>query len=244
MTLRRNFCITMPVRKIPISHVSQTGHHWLKRHRCSLPFESRLECCFLVLMDFDWNVATVEGQPVKVPWRDEQGQMHRYTPDFLVKFLPVGEQTPSGQHQKARPWLVEVKNEKVLKKRWKEFRPRFRAATRYARERGWTFRLFTDRIIHTPLLNNAQRLLNTLDFTCDSALCDVLLRVLDRQAGTTPIELVNLITGDPAEQTVVFRAVWRLIAQGQIGASLDQPLTLRTPLWRTEETSSSLPPQF
>jgi uncharacterized protein YchJ len=46
-----------------------------------------------------------------------------------------------------------------LRQHWTDYRPKFRAAGRYAQQRGWRFRLVTERHVRTPYLDNVKSLL-------------------------------------------------------------------------------------
>ena len=231
--------INMPVRKIPIQHRSIRGKYALKRLGYSVWFESRLERDFLVLTDFDWNVASIEEQPISIPWFDDDGRAHTYTPDFLVRFVPVQKQIASHPHGKSGCWLVEVKDEKTLREDWRTLRPRFRAATRYIHERGGTFHLFTERLIRTPRLQNADLLLPLLDSQNDEEHCATVLSALSSLGETTPAELARFITPSADQHGSLLQFIWRLVAQAGIGADLENPVAAgRTRIWPVINRSS------
>lgn len=90
-------------------------------------------CGTSYLLEFDRDVESFEVQPVRLNWLDDRGKVRSYTPDALVCYRSWGQV----------PVLWEVKYRDDLRTNWLEYRPKFRAAVRYARERGWRFRLET-----------------------------------------------------------------------------------------------------
>ncbi len=221
----------MPVRKIPVNYRVLTGRQALKRLHYSVDFESPVERDFLLLLDLDRDVKAVEGQPVSIPWRDERGREFPYRPDFLVTFLPGRDQLPIHQPLKAKPWLVEVKPHQELKENWRKYHRRFRAAVAYARERDWKFRIWTDRRIRTPRLENARQLLRFMTLPYEKARCEALLRALEN-CGTemTARELIAAVCQDPINQAML----WSLVAWRNIGADLSRPLDMESALWLPE----------
>ena len=114
---------------------------------------SSLERDFLLLLDFDRDVEFYEEQPVKIVYHDAQGRRRTYTPDVLVRY-----RTDRLQARHTKPLLCEVKYREELRQHWAAYRPKFRAAGRYARQHGWRFRLVTDRDVRTPYLGFQEQL--------------------------------------------------------------------------------------
>ena len=224
----------MPVRKIPPNALYFTGRQALKRLKHSVAFESFLERDFLTLLDFDRDVAAVEEQPVRIDWQDAKGRSHRYTPDFLVTFLPSRDQLPAWQRSKRKPWLVEVKPEAVLKEDWSKLRPKFRAAIRFAREKGWTFHIMTERRIRTVRLDNARFLLPAMMLPYNKQRCEALLKVLENCGELTAAQLLAATCQDPINQAMSLSMLWSLVAWRNIGADLSRPLNMNTLLWLPE----------
>ena len=233
----------MSVRKVPPNYLVGTGRYAFKRElplanpHFSVDFESFIERDFLILADFDRDVAHVDGQPVKLFWRDERGRTHDYTPDFLVTFLPSGKQFPPYQPSKMKPWLVETKDAQTLREKWSELRPRFRAATQYAHRQGWTFHLLTERRVRTVRLDNARLLLPTMggEPAGNADLSqNLLLQTLTNHGGLSARNLLDAACTDPAERTRLLPQLWSLVAWRIIGTNLDLPLSMNSPLWLPE----------
>lgn len=99
-------------RTIPLSrrgHV--TGWHPVRPGHPQIPFESRLERDAISWMAAAEGFGNIQSQPLTITFR-EDGEIRRYTPDFLVSFLDGKKpSTLCGQI----PWccfLVEVKYER------------------------------------------------------------------------------------------------------------------------------------
>jgi len=141
----------MPVRIIPKNYRSLTGLVSNTRTQSMAAFESSLERDFLVLLDFDPDVEFYEEQPLTITYADERGRRRTYTPDVFVRYRidPL-------QAKPNPPLLCEVKYRDDLRQHWTDYRPKFRAAGRYARQQGWRFRVVTERHIRTPYLDNVK----------------------------------------------------------------------------------------
>lgn len=107
-----------------------------------VPFESTLERDFLRRVEFFTNVSEVIAQPVEVPFTNPDGRAYTYTPDYLV------------YRRSASPELVEVKPAAEWRPHAREWFPKWKAARRLARSRGWTFRLFDESRIRDRALEN------------------------------------------------------------------------------------------
>jgi len=141
----------MPVRTVPKNYRSLTGLVPNPRAQSMTAFESSLERDFLLLLDFDPDVECFEEQPVKIIYHDAKGRRRTYTPDVLVRY-----RTDPPQARHTKPLLCEVKYRDDLRQHWAEYRPKFRAAQRYARQQGWRFHVVTERHVRTPYLENVK----------------------------------------------------------------------------------------
>jgi hypothetical protein len=138
-----------PVREIPKNYRNVTGLVASPRLGRSVQFESSLERDFIVVLDvLSQVVEGFEEQPIEITWMWD-GRLHHYTPDFPVHFS--GDQFVRKASTR-KPWLVEIKYRDDLRKNWKIFRPKYRAATAEAARRGWAFHIITEQEIRTPLL--------------------------------------------------------------------------------------------
>jgi hypothetical protein len=218
----------MPIREIPKNYRNVTGVcSGLSKSVGSAQYESTLERDFIVLLDFSRDVRTYEVQPVSVDWFDENGKVHHYTPDMLVTFHP-------GRSDGSKPWLCEVKYRDDLARNWKEYRPKFKAAFRYASKHGWRYRIVTEREIRTPRFENARfltRYLKAVQWKPDYSLAELLQKRLEEMREATPAALVEAVCFDETNRARLLPTLWYLIATLQIGVDLDRPLNMNSPIW-------------
>jgi hypothetical protein len=225
----------MPVRAIPGNRRSLTGILSEGEDIESVPFESSLERDFAVLALGDPLVMSLESQPMEIPYQDPAGKAHSYTPDFLVIHQPA-----QNVRETRRPLIVEVKYITDLKASWTEYEPKFRAALKYAHERGWGFILRTERHVRHARLTN---LIFLRGFRTSDVLFEdqrIVLDALYTLGKTTPTELIASITPDRWRQAYHLHVVWSLVASGLIGADLDQPLTQSCCIWNLEPAMEQL----
>jgi hypothetical protein len=222
----------MPVRRIPKSHRSLTG--LVAATKRAGPgtqdgmagFESSLERDLLILLDFEPEVLSYEEQPVRIDYVDAEDGARHYTPDVLVLWHPNVEPALCRV-----PQLIEVKYRLELKKRWAELKPRFRAARRHARERGWAFRILTEVEIRTPYLRNVKFLSAYRRLQRDGAASERLLVALHERRATDPETLLSALQPDPGGRAALLPTLWELVAAGRVGIDLTLPLTMRSRLW-------------
>lgn len=211
----------MPVRRIPKNYRNVTGMAAHRKAEGCAAFESTLERDFLVLLEFSPEVDRFEVQPVTIEWLNGQGKPRKYTPDVLVSYA-------SG----TSPTLFEVKYRSDLKKDWAVLRPKFKVAIRYAKAQGWRFRIATEVEIRTPYLANAHFLLPFLRRNSSLPSDDALLKsALSSLPEATPEILLNHITDNEQERVRLLPILWRMISLHEIGADLDQRLSMNSPLW-------------
>ncbi len=216
----------MPVRVVPKNYRSLTGLVPNSRTQSMTAFESSLERDFLLLLDFDPDVKCFEEQPVKIIYDDANGRRRTYTPDVLVRYR---NDSPQAKHTK--PLLCEVKYRDDLRQHWAEYRPKFRAAGRYARQQGWRFRLVTERHVRTPYLENVKFLRPYRTLPVNDSYRTQLLSTLATLEATDPASLLAAVFEDRWQQAQLLPMLWQLVATRQIGADLEQPLTMQSGLW-------------
>jgi TnsA endonuclease N terminal/TnsA endonuclease C terminal len=215
----------MPVRIIPKHYRSLTGLVLNTRTQSMTAFESSLERDFLLLLDFDLDIEYYEEQPVKIVYHDAQGRRRTYTPDVLVRYRP---DPPQARHP--TPLLCEVKYRDDLRQHWVEYRPKFRAAGRYAHQHGWRFRLVTDRDVRTPYLDNVKFLRSYQMRPINEADRIRLLAALLALGETNPASLLHAISPDRWQQAQLLPTLWQLIATRQLHTDLSHPLTMQSPI--------------
>ncbi|MDH1291442.1 TnsA endonuclease N-terminal domain-containing protein [Comamonas terrigena] len=211
-----------PVRTFRVKKRGVTGKVQLSEGG-RLRSESTLERDLIITLDFHSDVRAVIEQPVRIDYEHE-GQRRRFTPDVLAEFDAVGGHAP-------RIVLYEVKFHQELQERWGELRPRFKAATHYCRQRGWRFKLMTERQIRTPFLKNAQFLRGYLGIRDDPVTRGQLLYMFRALGPTTPQALLAAAYWDEQSQMKALPYLWQMVAERVVGVDLHQPLTMASTIW-------------
>jgi TnsA endonuclease C terminal len=133
--------------------------------------------------------------------------------------------------------VYEVKPLEDLRADWKLFRPRFKAAVKYCRERGWRFKIVTEREIRTPFVENAKFLRRYRNLPQQSMFGDQMLYTLKALGETTPQALLAAAYLYEEKRMAALPELWRLIACRQVGALLDEPLTMQSSIWLMDAAS-------
>lgn len=204
----------MAVRKIPRSYRCVTGRQAVMPGHPSVPFESTLERDYIRLAAFDPGLLRIEGQPVRIPVESPERRGSSYIPDFLVRF-----------NDGRTPELVETKYSEELEAKTDRLTPKFAAARNFARDRGWTFRVATEKDIRIPRLKNVHFLLPYRWRRPDPGLSARLLICLAKE-GELPIgRLLNHCwPEDERERGRGTAALWHLASIRAVIVDLDQPI--------------------
>lgn len=188
-----------------------------------VPYEGALERDFLESRDFGRNLSYVGAQPLRLVFNEDK--RHRYTPDYLCQFNPVG------NRPKFSPALYEVKLHAELREKWTELRPGFQRAALLCRQRGWRFRIATERIIRVPKLRQIKFLRGFLDRPDHDCIGQILYRVMNELKVSTPAELLVASFASRDRRLEAVGILWRLVADGRIKIDLSKPLNMETPIW-------------
>lgn len=127
--------------------------------------------------------------------------------------------------------LCEIKYRDDLRTHWREYKPQFKAARRYARQQGWFFRLITEREIRTPYLKNVKFLREYRRRVIDHDDRCRLLVALAEQGEADAETLLTKVNPARMARAQLLPVLWHLVAVGQIGADLVMPLTMHSRLW-------------
>jgi hypothetical protein len=191
-----------------------------------LLLESSLKRDFIETLEFDYNVWYYKLRPVEIAYT-MSGIVNNYIPDFLVHY-----RTDLYPAKKFRPLLCEIISRNELRSHWKQFKPRFLSAIKYASEKGWRFKIITEIEINTPFFDNVKFLSNykgnrntNID---DFSLILDKLKVLKI---TTPEELILIASKDKYKQAELLFTIWYMIAEGFISCDLTRKLTMQTEIW-------------
>ena len=188
-----------------------------------VPYEGSLERDFLELMDFGRTLCYVGAQPLRLTFKD--GARRRYTPDYLCKLNPAH----SGALRS--PALYEIKPRSQLREEWDDLRPGFQRAALLCRQRGWRFRIATERIIRVPRLANIKFLRGYLDRPDRDCIGQILYRRMNELKVSTPSELLAASFANMDRRLEAVGILWKLVADGRIKIDLTRPLTMETRIW-------------
>ncbi len=216
--------LNRPVRELKTSRRCLTGRVslWL---RGTASFESSLERDWLIALDFDPSIQLIREQPFSIHYEFE-GKTRRYTPDVLTESM-----SPHGQIMTT---VYEVKPLEELRSEWKRYKPRFRAAVRHCRSRGWRFKIVTEREIRTPFVYNAKFLRRYRGIKAQPLIAQQLLYTLKALGETTPQALLAAAYLPMENQMAAIPELWRLVCARQIMVLLYEPLTMKSPIWQPE----------
>jgi hypothetical protein len=188
-----------------------------------VPYEGSLERDFLELMDFGRTVGYMGAQPLRIMFNDDLRR--RYTPDYLCKF------SPEGARAKWSPALYEIKPREVLRAQWRDLRPGFQHARLVCRQRGWRFRIATERFIRVPRLDSIKFLRGYLDRPDHDCIGQILYRRMNELRLSTPEELLADAFASMDRRLEAVGILWKLVADGRIKIDLNRPLNMASPIW-------------
>ncbi|WP_457598254.1 Tn7 transposase TnsA N-terminal domain-containing protein, partial [Hydrogenimonas sp.] len=112
------------------------------------------------ILEFNDAVLDVVEQPFTIEYTNANGMEALYTPDFLVDFRLTGSGRrfvhPDREVPCPKPLLIEVKPRAMLKKKFAELRPKFKAAMAYAAANDMIFKIYDESRIHGPYFDNVK----------------------------------------------------------------------------------------
>ena len=209
------------VRKVTKNAVSLTGKVYVPKEERHVRFESSLERDFVIRNSFDPNVDAIKEQPIKIDFEDDYG-VSDYTPDFLIFYNNHG-------GPEFKPHLFEVKYRADIKKRWPEFKRKWKAALEYCDKMNWEFKVVTEVEIRTDYLFNAKFLkrYNNSKFINREDFINV-LSCIQEEKETTPQEVINKFE---SRSNSLLYTLWYLVANYYVGTDLNRKLTMESRIW-------------
>jgi hypothetical protein len=169
-------------------------------------------------LDFDPAVEHFEPQPIRI---DLPFNGRTYVPDVLVRYRPeLGR----------KPVLCEVKTQADLSEQWLELRPRLKAATRHCLRSGWIFRIFTEREIRTPYLQNVKLLREYRSVALNELEKLRLIKCVRDHHTITLGALLALYCPNTEQRGATLSLIWHLVATGALHADLSEVLTYSSEL--------------
>lgn len=219
----------MPVRKIKPSSFSYTGLIPSLKNQTSVQYESSLEADYIVLLEFTPYILKYLEQPVEISYLTDKGKTSRYTPDFLVHYHP---DTEIGALFKPR--LVEIKYREDLKKNWKQLKPKFQAAIRYASDQKYEFKILTEVEIRTPFLDNAKFLLSYKNLIPEWEHLERLKHTIRLLGHATVNQLLDHACQSDSLRAELIPVLWYMVSHQIILCDWHQPLTMLSELFFVE----------
>ncbi|BCG21987.1 hypothetical protein TUM18999_01780 [Pseudomonas tohonis] len=176
-------------------------------------YESGLERDFIRIWLLDPEVVAIVAQPAQIPFTARNGRSYIYPPDFFVQF---------DERTGRKPLLVEVKMREQWVPNWREWLPKWKAAYRYACDRGWEFRIYDETRIRGPVLESVEFLQRYRNLNFDPTFTSAVLNTLSNMKAAPFHHLIaRHFTGNEA---IGRSHLWHLIATGQALADLEEPL--------------------
>lgn len=215
----------MSVRKIPKNHIHVTGRHAALKSEGDADFESVLEAEHLLLLDHDMQVKAYDVQPVNIP---VPGVPRGYVPDVFVQFHPDADGVI------APPEIREVKSTLDLKANEAKYKPKFEAAHKYCEQKGWSFRIITEREIRCPRLGNVKFLRAYEYLHHPQEMVDAVLFQMKELGHTDSATLLSKISTDLNDQLNWLPVVWHLVAKRRISVDWDVAFGGVVSLWPVE----------
>lgn len=178
------------------------------------------------LSRFDDAIEKIVPQPLVVGYRDRAGRDRTYTPDGLVVYK---------EYLRAPPLLYEIKYRADFRVSWRKLLPKYRAAKQLALSRGMIFKVFTEREIRTPFLDNVKFLWPYKARKVEQAIQERILLVLSDLQEADPELLLIALCNNERNRGLMIPALWHLVAHDRIGCDLSKPITMQSPIWSKED---------
>lgn len=217
-------------RHIGNRYLYTSGRITLPQKQKSIPYESNLEKNTILLLIFDHAVRSLDTQQVTIKWATNSGIQQRYTPDIIFEYNDICSTT----------FLVEVKPSAILKNEWRNFRSRFKMASKWCKERGCFFKLVTEKYIDTPYLTNVSFLLQYDQSRFPTSNLDIIPEIelqIHEILAFQPLSIIELLqsfSSDKAAQKQVLPYVWMLIRHSKLNTDMSIPLSMKTIVWNGE----------
>ena len=196
------------------------------RRESSIAYESSLERDFLIRKEFFLNVLDVVPQPVQIPFTGTNGRSYTYTPDFLVMYRLGNREYPDYP----KPALIEVKETKEWRKHWRRWSPKWKAAMRCAKERGWTFHIHDESRIRDQALANIRFLERYKRMRFAEQDSESIIENL-ANIGSAQLDRLLQLHFEGIARAEGIAHLWHLLAARRLECDISCPLTNLTELW-------------
>jgi len=219
--------ISMKKRKVGYTYGSVSGHFAFRKQK-SIAFESTLERDLLTLLEFNDSVDDVIEQPLTIEYVNHNGRAVTYTPDFLVDFK---EAEASLLKRPRKPLLIEVKPREKLQKHFKELKPRFKVAMRYAHANDMIFKIYDESKIRTPYLNNILFLKRYKRLTYREEDESNILAYINSSGSITIEAVIEYLFISKEQKSIGLGQIWHLLANKKLLCNFSKILDKQTIVW-------------
>ena len=231
--------ISMKKRKIGYTYSSVSGRYPFRGEK-TIEFESKLEEDLLSILEFNDAVLDVVEQPFTIEYTNPDGRGATYTPDFLVDFKSYGSGTrfihPEREVPCPKPLLIEVKPRAVLRKKFDELKPKFKAAMAYAAANDMIFKIYDESRIHGPYFDNVKFLRRYKRYSYDRIEEERLVGMVE-VLGHCPIDMLLVSLYATEEQKgMALGHIYHLLATKKISCDMTMPIRRDTVVWSNMQT--------
>ena len=217
----------MKNRKIGYTYGSLSGVCSFRKEK-SVAFESTLERDLIILMEFNDSVSDIVEQPLTIEYTNQNGRETTYTPDFLVYFK---QPETALLDVKYKPLLIEVKPRRKIQKYFKELKPKFKIAMKYARENDMIFKIYDENKIRGAYFKNISFLKRYKNLKYDESEEKRILEYLGMVGNTAIDHIVEYLYATNIQKGIALGQIWNLIANKKILCLYKQPLNQTTIVW-------------
>ena len=219
--------IIMPrqTRKIKPTYRSVSGIHAFRGDH-GIAYESTLERDFIIRHEFCKSVLNIIPQPFQIDYRASSGRTYTYTPDFLVQYRLANEYWEDAP----KPILVEVKPLSEIKKNWREWSLKYKAAMRFAKNQGYVFHLHDENRIRDQVFKNIMFLKRYKRMEFPKEETDWILENIT-QMGQTPFHYIVSRHFNGIDAAVGISHIWHLVLMGKLECDMRLPFSNNTELW-------------
>lgn len=226
-----------PARPLKRNHRSLAGKFYRAREHKQVQHESNLEKDFLYIADFDCRVLKISAQPLTLTYRDREGQIRSYTPDYSLQVLPSKEGI--------RRLIIEVKYVEELEKKADELKDRFDAMRLWCADNNAEFHIVTEEDLRGPLLDNVRAFKQFQhdriehqreeNVGIDPEVEDIIIRTVAKNPSSPIGTILDLCVASEEERSrkerdYVQNCLWRLIAYQALHINMREELTYDTPV--------------
>ena len=205
------------VRKIPVQTRSVAGYFYSVKNRRNIDFESQLEKKFYLTFEFNDEIERYQEQPVKVETA-LNGRKITYIPDCLIYFKP---------ELNKNPLLVEIKYLKEIKEKKEKIVNKVKAVSKYCKENGFLFKIFTDKKLDETYINNIKFLYRYSERPKSNGKYEEYEnRIYSVLYGNdlTVGELLNITALNDSERMTILPVIWHLAFKKKLSLNLNKPL--------------------